>query len=170
MSIKYVSAFLAIALVLSGCSAIAAAPAATAVPPTKAPATAIPATAVPPTETPIPPTETPIPPTLEPTSSIGLPAGCVDALTITTDMIGQTMCIGGIVAKQLGAKGDYYIYFSKTDFTKLYFFGPAWHPTITNNGAKDGDCVYIENAKIASSGTGGMIIPFIPKDLKHCNK
>jgi hypothetical protein len=161
---------MALAALLVSCSALpGVAPTNTAVvPPTVAPqpTKALP-TAIPATE--VLPTATPIPPTVEPTSSTGLPAGCVDALTVTTDQIGQTLCIGGIVAKQLGSKGDYFIYFSKTDFTKLYFFAPAWRPTITEKGAKEGDCVYIQNAKVTANGTHGMIIPFIPKDLKFCN-
>jgi hypothetical protein len=168
----FVLSTLAVALILVACGTPqVAAPANTPVPPTKEvqPTKALPTNTLAPTATEVLPTDT-LAPTAEPASSIGLPAGCVDALTVTTDMIGQTLCVGGIVAKQLGSKGDYFIYFSTKDFTKLYFFGPSWKPTITNNGARDGDCVYIQNAKISASGNGGMIVPFIPKDLKHCDK
>jgi hypothetical protein len=128
-------------------------------------ATAIPATEIPSTR--MPPSVTPKPPTAESTASNGVPEKCVQALAITREKIGQTLCIGGIVDNAFGRKGDYYIYFNQSDLDALFFVSFGW-PFGGTPGVNKGECIYIENAKIIGFGERSLMVSFLPNDIEHC--
>jgi hypothetical protein len=128
-------------------------------------ATVIPSTEISPTS--MPPSVTPNPPTAVSTASNGVPEKCVQALAITREQIGQTLCVGGIVENAFGRKGDYYIYFNQSNLDALFFVSFGW-PSSGTLGVNKGECIYIENAKIIRFGERSLMVSFLPTDIKHC--
>lgn len=78
--------------------------------------------------------------TLLPTGVPYLPAGCLDALSLTLDDYGKTVCVGGTVFSLASSHGTYYIYFSNAR-GKLYMMGTDWVDRI---GLHAGECAYAE--------------------------
>jgi hypothetical protein len=140
----------------------------TALPATIAPPTALPPTAIPPTVAPIE-QELIITPTEMPVSEIGLPAGCVDALTITKAHVGETLCVGGIVGSIWNIETDYHIIFKGADFHTIILVSFNWPPMGDGQkGAEPGDCVYLEKAKITMDVERYLNAAFLPGELKRC--
>jgi hypothetical protein len=165
-----------ISLAAYSCSAIpgVGAPAA---PATEIPATEVPATEVPPTQEPptaMPPTVAPTPtvevkPTAEPASPNGVPAGCLDVLTITKSQIGKSVCMWGIIGRTASSKGDFYLYFEGGSKETIFFMSASWLPTPGVRSPNSGDCVYLENKQVSQFGQA-LIAYFTAKELKTCTK
>jgi len=144
--------------------------------PTPANETIVP-TLEPPTE--IPPTasvpsatmalEITVAPTKAPTATGGLPAGCMDALSITKAHVGETLCVSGIVGSIWNIDTDYHIIFKGATFQTIILVSFNWPPNGTGEkGFEPGDCVYLENAKITMDVERYLNAPFAPKELKRC--
>lgn len=97
-----------------------------------------------------------------PTGVPHLPAGCVDALSVTYDDYGKTMCAGGTVFSLASSHGTYYVYFSNAR-GKLYMKGPDWVDRI---GLRAGECAYAEG-KLSRDGVS-PVMPITPFTLKRC--
>jgi hypothetical protein len=138
--------------------------------------TAIPSVEMPPTDlppAPVPtaeliPTEKATVPTSTPADTGGLPEGCMDALLITDEHVGQTLCVGGIVGSIWNKSGDYHIMFKGASFDTIFFVSFDW-PPVGNPGVVPGDCVYLENARITREIERYLNAPFVPKELRTCN-
>jgi len=100
--------------------------------------------------------------TLVPTGLPSLPSGCVDALSVTLDDYGKTLCVGGTIANLASSHGTYYVYFSNTR-GKLYMMGTEWVDRI---GLRAGECAYAEG-KLSRDGVS-PVMPITPFTLKRC--
>jgi hypothetical protein len=109
-------------------------------------------------ETP-PPTqsETPLP-----AGVAQLPPGCRDALSITREDYGKTLCAGGVVVRISQERGTYFVYFSDQR-DKLYFKGTDWMDRI---GLRKGECAYGEGT--LSRDIVAAVMPITPFTLKRC--
>jgi hypothetical protein len=115
----------------------------------------------------VPSQKTSAPPTANSASRNELPAGCMDALSVSADHVNQIFCIGGIVDKAFSKSGDYYIYFKSASPSTLFFISNGW-PTSGATGAHKGDCVFLENAVVTKLGAQGIMSLFTPRELKRC--
>ena len=97
-----------------------------------------------------------------PTGVPSLPSGCLDALSVTLDDYGQTLCVGGTVVSLASSHGTYYVYFSNAR-GKLYMMGTDWVDRI---GLKVGDCAYAEG-KLSRDGVA-PVMPITPFTLNRC--
>jgi hypothetical protein len=97
-----------------------------------------------------------------PTGVPSLPAGCVDALSVTLDDYGKTLCAGGTVFGLSSSHGTYYVSFSNTR-GKLYMMGTDWVDRIA---LKAGECAYAEG-KLSRDGVS-PVLPITPFTLKRC--
>ena len=97
-----------------------------------------------------------------PTGIPQLPPGCRDALSITRDNYGKTLCAGGTVVRINLEHGTYYVYFSGQR-DKLYMKGPDWVDRI---GLRVGECAYAEG--VLSRDTVAAVMPITPFSLKRC--
>jgi hypothetical protein len=77
----------------------------------------------------------------------GLPAGCINALTITADNLNQTLCVGGPVYIASLSHGTYVVDFNQ-DPKSFYMVGYDWQGTLVIH---PGDCVYAQG-KIVKVG------------------
>jgi hypothetical protein len=100
--------------------------------------------------------------TLQPTGIAMLPAGCVDALSLTRDDYGKTICVGGTVMLITMQGGTYIVKFSK-DRSKLYLLGYDWVDQI---GLRAGECAYAEGK--LSRDSAAPVMPITPFTLKRC--
>jgi hypothetical protein len=97
-----------------------------------------------------------------PTGVPHLPAGCVDALSVTRDDYGKTMCVGGTVWLITMEHGVYKVKFSG-ERDKLYMLGTNWVDRI---GLRKGECAYAEGK--LSRDTLAAVMPITPYTLKRC--
>ncbi len=100
--------------------------------------------------------------TLLPTGIPSLPAGCVDALSVTLDDYSKTLCVGGTVLNLVSSHGTYYVYFSNTR-GKLYMMGTDWVDRIA---LRIGECAYAEGT-LSRDGVS-PVMPITPFTLKRC--
>jgi hypothetical protein len=97
-----------------------------------------------------------------PTGVPQLPPGCRDALSITRDDYGKTLCAGGTVVRINLEHGTYYVYFS-SQRDKMYMKGPDW---IDRIGLRVGECAYAEGK--LSRDIVAAVMPISPFTLKRC--
>jgi hypothetical protein len=97
-----------------------------------------------------------------PTGVPYLPAGCLDALSVTLDDYGKSVCVGGTVFSLASAHGTYYVYFSNAR-GKLYMMGTDWVDRINLH---TGECAYAEG-KLSRDGVS-PVMPITPFTLKRC--
>jgi hypothetical protein len=97
-----------------------------------------------------------------PTGVPYLPAGCLDALSVTLGDYGKTVCVGGTVFSLASAHGTYYIYFSNAR-GKLYMMGTEWVDRIK---LRTGECAYAEGT-LSRDGVS-PVMPITPFTLKRC--
>jgi hypothetical protein len=97
-----------------------------------------------------------------PTGVPSLPSGCLDALSLTLDDYGKTLCAGGTVFSLASSHGTYYVYFSNAR-GKLYMMGADW---VDRLALKAGDCAYAEG-KLSRDGVS-PVMPITPFTLKRC--
>jgi hypothetical protein len=100
--------------------------------------------------------------TLLPTGLPYLPADCLDALSVTLDDYGKTVCVGGTVVSLASSHGTYYVYFSNAR-GKLYMMGTDWVDRIN---LRPGECAYAEG-KLSRDGVS-PVMPITPFTLKRC--
>jgi hypothetical protein len=91
-----------------------------------------------------------------------LPANCVDALTISLENVGQTLCVGGKANLAYMQQGTYYVDFSPAK-ASFYMVGYDWKSRFT---VKPGDCVYAEG-KIVRVGNA-PVMGINPATLLKC--
>jgi hypothetical protein len=99
-----------------------------------------------------------------PTGQPQLPAGCVDALSVSIDDYGKTMCVGGTVYLVLMEHGTYYVRFSP-DRGTLYMQGEEWVDRI---GLRKGECAYAEGKLSRNIQAAAPVMPITPYSLKRC--
>jgi hypothetical protein len=175
--ILFFSLLAVILIVATSCSALPSVGGNAPVAPTAKPPAAIPPTAMPPNQAPatdipaseIPPTKEVAPTAEVPASPNGVPAGCLDVLTVTKDQLGAKLCMWGIIASTNSGKGDFYLYFEGATKDTLYFMSASWLPTPGVKSPSKGDCVYLENKEVSKFGTN-LIAFFTAKELKTCSK
>jgi predicted small lipoprotein YifL len=90
-----------------------------------------------------------------------LPPNCVDALAVTLDDYGKTLCVGGTVTRIDLSHGTYFVYFGPRG--KLYMMGTDWVDRI---GLRAGECAYAEG-KLSRDGVS-PVMPITPFTLKRC--
>jgi hypothetical protein len=100
--------------------------------------------------------------TAMPTGLPQLPAGCVDALSVSIEDYGKTLCVGGTVSIISMDHGTYKVKFSSIR-EKLYMLGYDWVDRI---GLRKGECVYAEG-KLSRDGVA-PVMPITPFSLKRC--
>lgn len=96
------------------------------------------------------------------TQTPGLPAGCVDAQTITSANLNQTLCVGGPVYIASQSHGTYVVDFNQ-DPKSFYMVGYDWQGTLVIH---PGDCVYAEG-KIVQIGPD-IVMGISPGALHLC--
>jgi hypothetical protein len=114
---------------------------------------------------PTPAVDTPLPLqtiTQLPTGVPYLPAGCLDALSLTRDDYGKTVCVGGTVFSLSSSHGTYFVYFSNAR-GKLYMMGADWVDRIK---LRAGECAYAEGK--LSRDAVSPVMPITPFTLKRC--
>jgi hypothetical protein len=112
----------------------------------------------------LPTVETPLPlqsVTPLPTGVAALPEGCVDALSVTLDDYGKTICVGGKATLITMQGGTYKVLFGERG--KLYMLGTEWVDRI---GLRAGECAYA-SGKISRDGVA-PVMPITPYSLKRC--
>ena len=97
-----------------------------------------------------------------PTGVPQLPAGCLDALSLTIEDYGKTVCVGGTVWIITMEHGTYKVKFS-SQRSKLYMMGTDWVDRI---GLRAGECAYAEG-KLSRDGVA-PVMPITPYSLKRC--
>lgn len=99
-----------------------------------------------------------------PTGIPQLPEGCVDALSLTFEDYGKTLCTGGIVYLITMQGGTYKVRFSK-ERDKLYMIGYNWVDRI---GLKKDECAYAEGKLSRDFDLVAPVMPITPYTLKRC--
>ncbi len=97
-----------------------------------------------------------------PTGIPRLPSGCMDALAVTIDDYGKTLCTGGTITIITMSHGTYIVKFS-SERGKLYMMGTDWVDRI---GLRMGECAYAEG-KLSRDGVS-PVMPITPYSLKRC--
>jgi hypothetical protein len=111
------------------------------------------------------PTPLPLQPvTPLPTGIAQLPVGCVNALDVTIEDYGESMCVGGTVYLILQEHGTYYVRFSSERGT-LYMQGDEWVDRI---GLRAGECAYAEGKISRNIQAAAPVMPITPFSLKRC--
>jgi hypothetical protein len=99
-----------------------------------------------------------------PTGIPQLPEGCVDALSLTFDDYGKTLCTGGTVWLITMEHGRYKVRFS-SERDKLYMVGDNWVDRIS---LRKGECAYAKGTLSRDFDLVAPVMPITPFSLKRC--